>query len=224
MHTRLKTLFLAAAIVSVMALAPAATAGDEISAAEQRVFLDLHLQNVRAAAALSYVFTQKGAEKDSYVDRVTLNVGAGAPEQRELKVDFLSGSRKMELATVEGGTGNPVILYFLEHDIRDMHDRLGGQEAFFRKRIRLALADKATVKPVKLKFGGKTVDGNEVTISPYVDDPLKDRLRQFVSKTYVFTLSEAVPGGVYQLRTHVDAGGAAEPALDTVMMLVDGKG
>lgn len=203
-----------------------AHAGDEISAAEQRVFLDQHLHNIRAAAALQYSFTQKGAEKDSFTDQVVLKVGAGAPDKRELKVDFLSGPRKLQLATVEGGTGNPVILYFLERDIRDMHDRLGGQEAFFRKRIRLALAERATVKPVKLSFAGRMVEGNEVTIKPYVDDPLKDRLRQFVTKTYVFTLSDAIPGGVHELRTHVDAAGGtpAEPALDTVLKLDAGQG
>lgn len=219
MHTLLNALLLAAAVV---VSASPAIAGDEISVAEQHVFLDHHLQNIRSATALPYVFTQKGSEKDSYTDRVTLDVGAGEPDKRELKVDFLSGSRKMNLSSVEGGTGNPVILYFLENDIRDMHARLGGQEAFFRKRIRLALADKATVKPVKLKLAGKTIDGNEVSISPYLNDPLQDRLKQFVSKTYVFTLSDSVPGGVYELRTHVDAT-SIEPALDTVLALDSGS-
>lgn len=219
MHKLLNIAFVAAA--ALVSIAPT-FAGDEISVAEHRVFLDNHLQNIRSATALPYRFTQKGSEKDSFTDQVTLNIGAGAAEKRELKVDFLSGSRKMNLSSLEGGTGNPVILYFLEHDIRDMHNRLGGQEAFFRKRIRLALADKATVKPVKIKLAGKTVDGNEVSISPYLNDPLQDRLKQFVSKTYVFTLSDAVPGGVYELRTHVDATGT-EPALDTVLALDSGS-
>lgn len=209
-------------LAAVIAAAPQASAGDEISLAEQRVFLDNHLHNIRAATTLPYVFSQKGSDKDSFSDQVRLEVGAGAPDKRELKVAFLSGNREMKLATVEGGTGNPVILYFLEHDIRDMHDRLGGQEAFFRKRIRLALADQATVKPVKINLAGATVDANEVTIRPYIDDPLKDRLRQFVSKTYTFTLSDAVPGGVYELKTHVD-GTPTDPALDTALRLDAGK-
>ena len=211
----LRTLLLTAA--SIIGIGQT-SAGDEISIAEQHVFLHQHLQNIRAAATVPYRFTQKGSDKDSYVDRVTLNVGAGAADKRELKVDFLSGSRKMALSSIEGGTGNPVILYFLEHDIRDMHDRLGGQEAYFRKRIRLALADAATVKPVKVTFDGKSIDGREVSISPYRNDPLKERLKQFVSKTYVFTLSDAVPGGVYALRTHVDAT-AVDPPLDTALTL-----
>lgn len=215
MHQRLRILLLTAA--SMIGVVPA-YAGDEISIAEQHVFLDNHLANIHSATTVPYRYTQKGSDKDSFADQVALTVGAGAADKRELKVDFLSGSRKMNLSSIEGGTGNPVILFFLEHDIRDMHDRLGGQEAYFRKRIRLALAEKASVKAVKLKVGGTSVDGKEVTISPYLDDPLKDRLKQYVTKAYVFTLSDAVPGGVYSLRTHVDAT-SVEPALDTALTL-----
>lgn len=198
-----------------------AQAGDEISPAEHRVFLDEHLANIVAATDVRYTYTQKAGPKDSFTDQVTLKVGEGNAAQREVDVEFLSGPRRLSLASIEGGTGNPVILYFLEHDIRDLHDRLGGQAAFFRKRIRLALADNAVVKPVSLRYAGKQVEGTEVTIKPYVDDPLKNRLRNFVSKTYVFTLSSAVPGGVFELRTHVDAGAAAdgEPAIDTALRI-----
>lgn len=195
--------------------------GDEISPAEHRVFLDEHLGNVSNAVDIRYTFTQKSDARHSFTDAVTLKVGAGSAKEREIDVEFLSGARRMDLASIEGGTGNPVILYFLEHDIRDLHDRLGGQAAFFRKRIRLALADSAVIKPVSLQYGGKRVNGTEVTITPYLNDPLKDRLRNFVTKTYVFTLSSAVPGGVYELRTHVDAGPAesAQPAIDTVLRI-----
>ena len=213
-----------ALLLCCLALAStAARAGDEISPAEHRVFLDEHLKNVAGAAEVRYTFTSKAAAQDSYSDQVTLKVGAGAREQRSVDVDYLTGARHMKLASIEGGTGNPVILYFLEHDIRDMHDRLGGQSAYFRKRIRLALADRATIRPVKIPYGKRTVDGQEVTISPYVDDPLKDRLKQFATKTYVFTLSDAVPGGVYELRTHVEAGADAEPAIDTSLKLGGGS-
>lgn len=219
MSPLLKTLAL---VLTCVAAAAPAWAGDEISVAETRLFLDNHLQNVRSATTIPYQFTQTGSDKDRYTDRVTLNVGAGAADKRALTVDFLSGARKLQLSSIEGGTGNPVILYFLEHDINEMHQRLKGQQAYFRKRIRLALADKATVRPVKLQLGGKAIDGTEVSIAPYADDPLKDRLQQFVSKTYVFTLSDAVPGGVYSMKTHVDASGA-EPAIDTTLSLADAR-
>lgn len=200
-------------------------AADEYSAAEQRVFLDKHMANVTKATTIEYLYTQTGDVKDSFEDLVKLNVGEGAAEKRTLAVEFLTGTHKIELPSVEGGVGNPVILYFLEHDIRNMHDRLGGQQAYFRKRIRLALADGATVKPIKLSYGGKSVDGSEVTIDPYVNDSLKDRFGPFASKTYVFTLSPAIPGGVYEIRTSTAAVAGSSPAqvIKTAMRISDSK-
>ncbi|MDP3294810.1 MAG: hypothetical protein Q8M37_08730 [Nevskia sp.] len=206
--------------------APAVFAADDYSPAEQRVFLDQHLANVPKAATIEYRYTQSGKPEDSFEDVVKLKVGEGSADQRTLAVEFLTGAHKIELPSVEGGVGNPVILYFLEHDIRSMHDRLGGQQAYFRKRIRLALADvAATVKPIKLSYKGKTVDGNEVTIEPYVNDSLKDRFGPFASKAYVFTFSTSVPGGVYEIRTSTAAatGSAAAPAISTTMRISEGK-
>ncbi|WP_293391044.1 hypothetical protein [Nevskia sp.] len=213
------------AIALAFGAAPAAFAADEYSIAEHRVFVDPHMANVPTAVTIDYRYVQTGAPADSFEDLVKLNVGNGAADKRTLSVEFLTGEHKIELPSVEGGGGNPVILYFLEHDIRKMHDRLGGQQAYFRKRIRLALADAATVKPIKLSYKGKTVDGNEVTIEPYTNDSLKDRFGQFASKTYVFTFSTSVPGGVYEIRTSTAAatGSAPAPAITTMMRISEGK-
>ena len=42
--------------------------------------------------------------------------------------------------------GNPVLLYFLERDIREMERLTGGKSGYFRKAIRLALARSASVE------------------------------------------------------------------------------
>lgn len=217
MNRSLAALGLALTIVA----APSAQAADEYSVAEQRVFLDNQMMNVRGTTTIEYHFVQTGGPSDNFEDSVKLNVGDGPLEQRTLAVEYLSGKRKMDLPSIEGGTGNPVVLYFLEHDIRDLHDRLGGQQAYFRKRIRLALADAAKVKPVTFSFQGKQVEGIEVTIEPYANDALKDRFGRFAGKTYVFTLSDAVPGNVFEIRTSTAAttGSAAAPAITTALKI-----
>ncbi|WP_022975270.1 hypothetical protein [Nevskia ramosa] len=213
------------AVALAFTAAPVVFAADEYSAAEHRVFVDQHMANVPKATTIDYHYAQTGAPADSFEDLVRLKVGEGAADKRTLAVEFLTGAHKIELPSVEGGSGNPVILYFLEYDIRNMHDRLGGQQAYFRKRIRLALADAATVKPVKLSYKGKAIDGNEVTIEPYANDSLKERFGQFAGKVYVFTLSNSVPGGVYEIRTSTPAaaGGAPSPAITTMIRISDGK-
>lgn len=218
-------LLLALGLAAMIVTAAPVRAADEFSAAEQKVFLDNHLKNIPKATTIGYHYRQTGKAEDSYEDEVKLVVGEGAADKRSLAVDYLSGKHKVDLPSIEGATGNPVLLYFLEHDIRDMHDRLGGQQAYFRKRIRLALADAATVKPVKLSYRGRNVDGNEVSIEPYINDALKDRLGAFVAKRYVFVLSDAVPGAVYELRTDTPAasGSSPSPAVATSLKIVDGK-
>jgi hypothetical protein len=107
-------------------------------------------------------------------------------------------------------------MYFLEKDIRDMHRRTGGVQNYFQKRIRLALAETAEVHPITIKFHGRDIQGTEIRVEPYLNDPMKAKFAKFEKKTYIFTLSDQIPGGVYQLRTRLDdprsAGNASQTA------------
>jgi hypothetical protein len=51
------------------------------------------------------------------------------------------------------------------------------------------------------------VGGKEVSFTPYVADPNRQRFEKYAGKEYSFMLSDAVPGGVFGIRTHI-AGGA----------------
>jgi hypothetical protein len=97
----------------------------------------------------------------------------------------------------------------------------GGKPNYFRKRIRLALADSAQIKPVEIKYAGQTVAAQQVTISPYLDDPEKSRFERFAGKRYVFTFSDKVPGSVYQLRATVPGADASakQAVLDETLTL-----
>lgn len=178
-----------------------AFAADSYSVAEQRVFLDNHLESVKPGTTLTYTLQQTGKADDSFADEAVVSVQAGDQGKKTVSVQFLSGPRKLSLPDIDDATSNPIVLYFLEKDVRDMHRQIGGQEAYFRKRIRLALADAATVKPVTATFAGKTVQASEVSITPFVDDPLKERFGGQVRKRYAFVISDRIPGGVLEITT-----------------------
>ena len=99
-----------------------------------------------------------------------------------------------------------------------------GKSAYFRKRIRMAIFQGAQQRTVTLSYRGKSVAGQEFTITPYVDDPNRPRFEQLANKRYVFTLSDAVPGGVYAIRALVvdAAKGADAPPLLAEELLIDG--
>ena len=157
---------------------------------------------------LRYRFRQSGSLDKAFDGPVVLTITPKSGDHRAVDVAYLDGERKVALPAVDDARANPVILYFLEQDVRDMHRRLGGSENYFRRRIRLAFADGAEVRPASMLLDGKSVETTEVTIRPFVGDPMKAKLGAFEYKSYTFALSERVPGQVLRLRSVVDDGTA----------------
>ena len=116
---------------------------------------------------------------------------------------------------LDDARGNPVLLGFLEHDIAQMSRLTGGSATYFRKRIRMALANGAQVVAQPITWQGRQVPAQVVRIQPYRDDPLHARYEKYAGKTYRFVLSDSVPGGVYQLATAL-ADGAQDDATLTL--------
>jgi hypothetical protein len=180
-----------------------------ISEAETLLFMTDHLQRTKVPTRLEYTFQKNGTLEGSFDDKVDVNL-KNKGGNKVATARFLSADRAVSYPPVEDAKGNPVILWFLERDIREMERLTGGKSPYFQKRIRLALVDKADVRPVTFTFGGKQVSGTEIKVSPYVDDPNKAKFGKVsTAKYYLFTLSDQVPGGVYQIRAVVpdDAAG-----------------
>ena len=190
------------AFLAIGLAASGAGAQDAISAAEKLLFLTDHLKNVVPPARLSYAFSKTGSAEAGFDDTVELRVRAldGA---KQASVTFLSAERKTSCPEVTRAEGNPVLLCFLERDIREMERLTGGKSGYFRRAIRLALARSAKVARTRVSFGGRELAADEITVIPYADDPLKDRIGKYASKTYVFALGADVPGGVHSVRTFV---------------------
>src|SRR5262249_13000890 len=117
--------------------------------------------------------------------------------------DFLAAERRLALPDLAEAEGNPVILHFLERDVREMQRITGGSQVHFRKQIRMAIYQGATVRDVAVRYRGREVPGREIAVTPYVDDPNRPRFEKFAGKEYRFVLSDGVPGGVYAIRTRI---------------------
>lgn len=199
---------------------PAATAAPEqpISQAETLLFITNHLESAKLPTRLQYTFRKDGSLEATFDDTVDVDLkGKGSGKLATTR--FLSDERTIKYPPVENAEGNPVILWFLDRDIKEMERLTGGKSPYFQKRIRLALVDKAEVRPVTFSFGGKEVSGTEIKVSPYLDDPNKAKFGKVsTNKYYVFTLSDRIPGGVYQIRTVVpDEAGGGKPLIDETL-------
>jgi len=155
---------------------------------------------------------------------VSVSPMAGSKACCKASGSFLSGEREVRLPALDAAEGNPVVMYFLENDIRTMNRLTKGSQTYFRKRLRMAIYGGATVQPVRLQWQGREVDGQEIVIRPFADDPNAFRFQKYVGKEYRFMLSQAVPGGVYAIRAFVGAEAAgAEPLLVEELLIEGGR-
>lgn len=200
--------------------APLAGAADDFSAAERALFMTDQLAGLKPPATLRYKFSKTGTLEPGFDDQVTLRLAVRADRQCcAANAEFLTGARRLSLPEVEAAEGNPVVLYFLERDIREMNRLTKGQAAYFRKRIRMAVYQGAQMRDLRVAYAGKTVAARQITVTPYLDDPLRGRFENLATKRYLFTLSDAVPGGVYAITAEVDGASADAPVLRETLLL-----
>nr|WP_314547477.1 hypothetical protein [uncultured Massilia sp.] len=186
-----------------------------VSPAETLLFETDHLAHVALPAVLVYTFRKTSNVEPGFSDEVRLDLAAGkgagesdtgakdAKGKRKMRatLHFLSGAHAHEVPALEEAHGNPVLLGFLERDIAEMSRLTGGSAAYFRKRIRMALAEHARVEVQSITWQGKSLPARMVRIQPYLDDPMHARFERYVHKTYTFVFSERVPGELFQLRS-----------------------
>ena len=203
-----------AALLAAGAMAPAGAEAttQQITPAEKLLFQSSHLQNVAAPKVLRYRYVRQDAEGAGFSDEVLIEVAArNSDGSAKVSSEFLHGERQLPIPAVQEAQGNPALLGFLERDIAEMKRVTGGSTSYFRKRIRMALAEGARIEEVTLDYGGHQVHGQKIAIQPYLNDPMGEKMPKYLGKQYVFILSDAIPGSVYRLSATVP-GTTAAPA------------
>lgn len=200
-----------------------ASAANDFSAAEQALFVDSHLGKLTPPLTLHFDYRRTGTLEAPFTDTVDVRLTA-QPDGKccAASAQFLTGARQVRQPDVEVTQGNPAILYFLERDIREMERLTQGKANYFRKRIRMAVFQGATIRELTLPYQGKPVAVQEITISPYVDDPNRPRYAKLANKQYSFMLAAAVPGGLYGIRTRISGESADAAPLLVEEMRLDG--
>jgi hypothetical protein len=217
--TRKRARLAIAALGTLAALAPAAAPAQDqaqaqaqaISPAETLLFETDHLARLKPPATLVYDFRKVSNVEPGFSDQVRLDL-AKVKGKLSATLHFLSGEHRQEIPALEEAHGNPVLLGFLEHDIAEMKRLTGGSTSYFRKRIRMALAQEPQLSVQSITYQGKALQAQTVRIQPYLHDPMHARFEKYLRKTYTFVLSDQVPGGLYELRTSLGNGAAVRTA------------
>ncbi|NQY25654.1 MAG: hypothetical protein HRT92_00590 [Piscirickettsiaceae bacterium] len=171
------------------------------------LFDKAHLKNITVPGTLHYKYKKEsfvdGAREDT-IDVIVTNIRNTGRKDTEFK--FFTGDDNRPYMDRDNQQGNGIFVLYLEFDIHEMERLTGGDWPYFQRKIRWALAKGADSKEVEIDYQGKKVKGIQYTIQPYINDPKSARYSLYAGKYYIFTLSEEIPGEIYQVRTIVPDG------------------
>jgi hypothetical protein len=193
------------------------SASPEPSQAERLLFMQAHLAKVKPPLDLVYDVDHQdaGDPAQSYTDTVKIHLARDSTGACcTVAGEFLSGPRAMRLPDIGSASANPLLLYFLEFEVRRLQSASKGQAAHFRRHIRLALVDAAVVKDIGIERAGQRIKAREITVRPFVTDPYRVRFEQEATRQYRFVLADDLPGQFAEIEV-TQTGAGAKPRRST---------
>ncbi|MBO1075554.1 hypothetical protein [Roseomonas marmotae] len=187
-------------------LAHAAEAPPPLSPAQIALFETPHLARITDPLRLDYTFRREEAGHPAVTDQISLDIRRIRDDGRhDVYADFLTGERHIAYPPAMGFLGNPLLIFALDRDTRELSAATGGSRNWFRGRFRAALLDGATLRQGPVAAAGQPapVEATTVEVTPFQNEK---RAGRFQSLRYVFILSEAVPGGIVEIRSAVPDG------------------
>ena len=188
-----------------------------MSPAQVALFETPHLASLRPPLRLDYAFRREEDGKEPVADTIRLALRASAADGGgccDVSPEFLTGPRALPYPPARNFHGNPLLLFALDRDTRELSAATGGTPSWFRNRFRQALATAAEVRPAAIEHEGRRVAADVITLSPYAGEP---RAGRYQHRLYAFTLSEAVPGWVHAIRAELAAGGGAGAVAESIV-------
>ena len=176
----------------------------DFSQAERKIWLDDHLQNINKPTRLYYEFVKDGSFEEGFTDSVYLDViKINDDGSKNTILDFFSQDRQQKASTdnLNSIKGNPVIGIYMQGDVLEMNRLTEGSWRYFQRRIKFAISDEAEIEAISFDFNGKKIEGEKITITPYVKDPRRNQFNDFADKRYEFIFSKHIPGSLYQINT-----------------------
>jgi hypothetical protein len=233
-----KRLFLTIFFLAGVSVASVPVTADDsdvppLSPAQIALFESDHLKSIQHPDRLEYRFARDAgsggraappgaapADPGSYTDRIDLDVRPRPDEKKDVWVDFLTGDRHMPFPPMIGFRGNPVLMFFLEHDVEEMERVSGGTAGYFRTRIRQAFVDRAQLKEIDVTHDGTESRGTEITLKPFTNDPRISMFPELKDKQYRFVLTDAVPGSIYEIDAETEGAAGQKPPVKESMVFV----
>ncbi|MDX2290184.1 MAG: hypothetical protein NW217_15365 [Hyphomicrobiaceae bacterium] len=211
-------------VAALMLSSTAVMAAEAATGPVDQLFETPHLSSVEKGQRLSYRLQRTVSEPKllgpPFSDDILVDIRDVTPEgQRNVDVHVFTGDRARDKREIDGLTGNPVLVFFLDRAVANFAMLGGGNRAYLKNKFRVALRTTAKTEKVSATFAGKTVEAQRITVIPYALDDKRDKMNGYENARFDIVVSSAVPGYLLELSSDISSPQDKAPRLEERIVL-----
>jgi hypothetical protein len=161
-------------------------------------------------ATITYAYSKKTSQAPfgaPFDDHIVLKLEPGEDtESRTADVKMFFGVNAKPAGPFSSAKQNPVLLLVMEENVQEMSKLFKANPRYLKNAIRKAWRDDAKIVAAPIDVDGKSVPGTKITVTPFVDDPEKDKMMGLERISYTVEIADSVPGNIAKI--DIDAPGA----------------
>lgn len=182
----------------------------------QYLLFDRHyISELSPPAVLHYTYSHWTADEAAWGQNIedSVTVDIEQPDKGQTRnrvmIEVFSGPKARHIGPISNAGGNPVLMIFLEKDLFAMKRHMQGAPVFMRNAMRHAMRGKEQVTDSEIFYEGQKHPAKTVTVRPYKNQRMPPKYQIFDDKTYRFTVSDVVPGGIFEIESTLPDGSEA---------------
>lgn len=214
--------FAAAALAFTL---PGAVAAETPPSISKALFDKKHLNNIPAGETITYDFVRNASEPKllgaNFTDKVIMKVKKKEEDgTSDVGVQVFTGERDRGERKLDGLTGNPVLVFFLDRAVANFSALAGGNRAYHKNRFRVAMRTKGGLVPETFEYNGKKVDGYRLAIRPFTGDRKNvEKMKGYENAQFEFLMSDEIPGYFAEFISHYSSPLDGSPSLDETIKI-----
>ena len=186
--------------IALITCATAASATEAPASISAALFEKKHIDGLAPGTKLTYKFERTPSEPKmlgpGFKDDIDLTIKeVTADNKRTVDIRVFTGERSRAVRTINGMTGNPVLVFYLDRAVAGFSLLAGGNRAYHKNRFRVAMRTSGGLVPEKFEYNGKQIDGYRVAIRPFTGDNKNvGKMKGYENAHFEFLMSDDLPG------------------------------
>jgi hypothetical protein len=166
-----------------------------------------------AGSTITYSYSKKTGTAtlgSGFDDHISLTLAAGEDaDSRAAEVKMFSGANAKAAGPFPSAKQNPVLLLVMEENVQELSKLFKANPRYLKNAIRKAWRDDPKIVGTNVDVDGKSVPGTKISVTPFLDDPEKDKMMGLNALTYTVKIADSVPGSIAEIDIETPPGAKA---------------